>query len=75
MGGRRLKFHDLQRILGHYGVVIARTSGSHAIFAKGSASYPIPKRTEVAPCYVAGARRKFGLLPVDGVSDEEFFSR
>ena len=75
MGGKRLKFHDLRRILGTFGVVEDHTTGDHVVFAKGNRSYPIPKKKDVNPVYVKGARRKFGLTPADGVSDADLFSR
>jgi hypothetical protein len=45
----------------------------------GTYSYPIPKdkkkKDEIKDCYVKGVRKKFKLLPGDGVSDSEFFGR
>lgn len=79
MGKRRLKFHDLRRILRHFGVVEERSrgKGDHILFTRslpeGKFSYPIPDRTDVKPCYVKGVRRRLMLLPEDGVSDEEFY--
>jgi len=52
--------------------------GSHTVFWKtlpdGTYTYPVPTtRKDVLPCYVKGARRRFRLMPEDGISDEEFF--
>jgi hypothetical protein len=55
----------------------ARGKGSHVLFFKdlddGRYSYPVPNRDDVLPAYVKGCRKKFRLLPEDGVSDDEFF--
>ncbi len=81
MAKMRLKFYDLRRILRSYGVTEAknRGKGSHTLFEKqlsdGKYSYPIPNDTDVNPAYVKGARKKFRLLPSDGVTDPEFFSK
>jgi hypothetical protein len=81
MAKHRLTFHDLRRILASYGVSWQDPpgGGSHGKFVRnfpeGRYSYPVPVRREVLPCYVKGCRKKFRLLPEDGVSDDEFFSR
>jgi hypothetical protein len=81
MGKRRLKLTDLRRILTSFGVneTRHRGKGGHTLFWKefvdGRFSYPIPDRKDVLPCYVKGARKKFRLLPEDGVTDDDFFSR
>ncbi len=78
---RSLKLRDLTRILRSFGVERSdlRGKGSHVLFWKefpeGKFSYPVPKKPDVKPPYVKGCRRKFRLLPEDGVSDGEFFSR
>ncbi|MEX0676622.1 MAG: type II toxin-antitoxin system HicA family toxin [Pirellulales bacterium] len=81
MGKVRLKLRDLTRILQSYGVSFTkkRGKGDHILFWKqftdGRFSYPIPDKPDVLPCYVKGARKKFRLLPSDGVTDEEFLKR
>lgn len=81
MGKHRLKLSDLRRILLSFGVneTRGRGKGGHTLFWKqfpeGRFSYPVPNRTDVLPCYVKGSRKKFRLLPDDGVTDEDFFSR
>jgi len=81
MGKQRLKFDDLRRILRSFGVeeLAGRGKGSHTLYWKqfddGRFTYPVPNRKDVLPCYVKGARKKFRLLPDDGVTDEDFFSR
>ena len=79
MARQRLKLRDLKRILKRYGVdrEIGRGKGSHILFFKdfpeGRFTYPMPDRADVLPAYVKGCRKRFRLLPEDGVSDEEFF--
>jgi hypothetical protein len=81
MGRVRMKLRNLKRILRSFGVNEARSrgKGDHILFwkdfADGRFSYPIPDKPDVLPCYVKGARKKFRLLPADGISDEEFFRR
>jgi hypothetical protein len=81
MGKSRLKLNDLRRILRSFGVDedTSRGKGGHTLFYKqfedGRYSYPIPNKSDALPCYVKGARKKFRLLPKDGVSDEDFYSR
>ena len=58
----------------------SRGKGSHTLFFKqfddGEFTYPIPTHgKDVNPAYVKGARRKFRLMPEDGVSDDEFFAQ
>jgi hypothetical protein len=79
MAKHRLKLRDLKRILRRFGVdwTDGRGKGSHVLFFKdfddGRYSYPVPNRDDVLPPYVKGCRKKFRLLPEDGVSDEDFF--
>lgn len=81
MGKVRLKLNDLKRILSSFGVnhTKKRGKGNHILFWKefpeGRFSYPIPDKKDVLPCYVKGARKKFRLLPNDGVTDDEFLGR
>jgi predicted RNA binding protein YcfA (HicA-like mRNA interferase family) len=82
MGRRRLKLNDLRKILRSFGVEEdkAARKGSHTVFIRqfpeGTFTYPVPTHTkDVKPCYVKGCRKKFRLLPSDGVSDAEFFGR
>lgn len=81
MAKRRLTFNELVRILRSFGVQAdeAGGKGSHTKFWKqfpdGRFSYPVPHDKEVLPCYVKGCRKKFRLMPEDGVSDEDFFER
>jgi hypothetical protein len=82
MGKRRLKLHDLKRILRGFGAdwTKCRGKGDHILFWKdfpneGRFSYPIPDKSDVLPCYVTGARKKFRLRAEDGTSDEAFFGR
>ena len=79
MGKHRVTLQELIRILGRYGVMVDESAGkgSHIkfwkVFAEGRFSYPVPRQRDVLPCYVKGCRKKFRLLPEDGVSDEAFF--
>jgi hypothetical protein len=81
MGKRRLKPRDLRKILRSFGVQedSSRGKGGHTLFwiqfPDGLFTYPMPGRSDVLPCYVKGARKKFRLTPEDGISDEEFFGR
>jgi hypothetical protein len=75
----RLKLRDLRKILRTFDVNEdkSRGKGGHTLFWKdfpdGHFSYPIPDKPDVLPCYVKGVRKKFRLLPKDGVTDEDFF--
>jgi hypothetical protein len=82
MGKRRLKLNQLRKILRSFGVEEDKSAGkgSHTLFLRrlpdGVFTYPVPTHDkDVKPCYVKGCRRRFRLMPVDGVSDEEFFGR
>lgn len=81
MGKHRVKLHDLRRILASFGVEEDQSAGkgSHTKFFKqfpeGRFSYPVPLSKDVLDCYVKGCRRKFRLMPENGISDEDFFSR
>ncbi len=82
MGKRRLKLHDLRRILASFGVAEDKKAGkgSHTVFYRampdGVFTYPVPTHgKDVKPCYVKGCRKRFRLLPDDGVTDDDFFSR
>lgn len=81
MGRRKLKLHELRGILGRFGVQCdtSRGKGGHVLFFKafpdGTFSYPVPNRKDVLDCCMKGSRRKFRLLPEDGVSDDEFYGK
>jgi hypothetical protein len=81
MGKHRQKLHELKRILGKFGVQceMARGKGGHILFWKefedGRFSYPVPNKADVLPCYVKGSRKKFRLMPKDGISDEAFYGK
>jgi hypothetical protein len=82
MGKRRLKLNDLRKILRSFGIEEDKSAGkgSHTVFLRrfpeGVFTYPVPTHTkDVKPCYVKGCRKKFRLLPSDGITDEEFFGR
>jgi len=77
---RPLPMHRLQSILSRYGVGwdVSRGKGSHIMFYRdlpdGRFTYPVPRHDkDVKVCYVKGCRRRFRLLPSDGVSDKEFY--
>ncbi len=68
---------ELRRKLRHFGVSedASRGKGSHTLFYKdfpeGRFSYPVPVHgKDVKACYVRGARKKFRLLPTNGVTDQ-----
>ena len=77
----RLKLNQLRRILRSFGVVEdeSRGKGSNTLFLKkmsdGVYSYPVPKSKDVRDYVINGCRRKFGLTPEDGVTDDEFYGR
>jgi hypothetical protein len=82
MGKRRLKLNDLRRILASFGVSEDRSAGkgSHTLFLRtfpdGTFTSPVPTHSkEVKPCYVKGCRKKFRLMPEDGISDNDFYAR
>ncbi len=81
MARHRLKLHELRKILKRFGVSedASRGKGGHTLFYKfingDKFCYPIPTKTDVAPCYVRGCRKKFCLTKDDNVSDEEFFGK
>jgi len=40
----------------------------------GRFTYPVPTHDkDVKICYVRGCRKRFRLMPADGVSDKEFY--
>lgn len=76
----KLSLQKLRKRLAAFGVTEnkARGKGSHTLFEKvtdeGYRSFPVPTtRKDVLDCYVKAIRRKFKLMPEDGMSDEEFF--
>ena len=81
MGIKRiLTLKQLRKKLAEFGVSEDPSGGkgSHTVFWKtfsdGTYTYPVPTtRKDVLPCYVKGCRRRFKLMPEDGISDEEFF--
>ena len=81
MGKHRLKLRDLRKILRSFGVEedSSRGHGGHTMFFQhrdnGTFSYPVPGDKNVLPAYVKGCRKKFLLLPKDGVTDDDFFGR
>ena len=77
MPRRRLTIQQLRRVLKSFGVNedASRGKGSHTLFYRDTASYSMPTRRDVLPCYVDGCRKKFNLRPEDGVSDDDFYGR
>lgn len=81
MGKHRLKLRELRKILRSFGIEEdpSRGHGGHTMFFQhcenGTFSYPVLTDRNVLPCYVKGCRKKFLLLPKDGVADEDFFGR
>lgn len=78
---RSLPMRRLQSILSRYGVgwEVSRGKGSHIMFYRdfpeGRFTYPVPThKKDVLICYVKGCRKRFRLLPSDGVSDQEFYA-
>jgi len=79
MAKRRLKFHDLERILGSFGVSV-EAGAKHMKFVQvreeGRFTYPVPyTKSEVNDCYVKGCRKRFLLTEEHGVTDDDFYSR
>ena len=81
MAKHRIKLKVLRKILRSFGVGEEPSGGkgSHIKFTMqfndGVYSYPVPDERDVNPCYVKGCRKKFRLMPDDGVSDDDFFGR
>jgi len=79
------KWRDVKRVFGEYGVTAVEESArgrrrpKHPYLASRSGhKYPIPARKnsdDVQREYIEGARRRFGLTPENGVSDEEFYGK
>ena len=76
-----MRFDDFRRKLESFGVAFKRVKGSShwklsKVIEGRTRLYVIPvHRNEVKVCYIRPARRRFGLLPEDGVSDAEFRAR
>lgn len=82
MGSRKtLKLRELKAILASYGIECdtSRGKGGHVLFRAiiqgRPVSYPVPGDREVKQCYVSACRRRFGLTPNDGVTDDDFYGR
>jgi hypothetical protein len=74
--GSEMPIHDFMRKFKHYGVA-TRHASKHAMLEKTingvRVLFPVAvKHNKVDALYVHKARRRFGLLPKDGVSDKEF---
>ena len=53
-----------------------RGKGSHVLFlGPDQSAFPVPSHSEVTRSYINRFRRRFGLTSVDGITDEDFFSR
>ena len=75
MGGE-IAFHDFKRKFEHFGVNVSHGS-KHVHLEKTIKGERVPytvavKQHKVDDLYVHKARRRFKLLPEDGVSDEDF---
>jgi hypothetical protein len=82
MADRVLKLRKLRTILKRFGIEEDPSlgKGSHTTFIKrfpeGVVTYPVPTtRNDVLVCYVRGCRKRFRLLPADGVSDKDFYGK
>ncbi len=81
MPDRPLKLSKLIRILKRYGISWdpSRGKGSHGSFVKLLSDgrelvYPVPTHDkDVLWCYVRGARKRFKLTPLDGITDRDFY--
>jgi hypothetical protein len=77
----KLKRHEPRKILRSFGVLedSIRGKGGHTYFYRqfpeGEFGYPVPNKKDVKQVYVKRARRRFRLMPEDGVSDDDFYSR
>jgi predicted RNA binding protein YcfA (HicA-like mRNA interferase family) len=82
MSAPTLKLSEFRRILKSFGATEDKSAGkgSHTVFIKnvgaGTVTYPVPTtRNDVLPCYIKAVRKKFKLLPCDGISDDDFYGR
>ncbi len=57
----------------------SRGKGSHTYFYRrlpeGEFGYAMPTKPDVKAVYVKGLRKRLRLMPENGVSDQDFFSR
>ena len=73
-----MPYRDFARKFRHFGVEIeTQKRGSHVNMSKvvggQKCGYPVPvHNNQVRDWYVRAARKRFCLLPKDGVSDEAF---
>ena len=78
--GSSLNLNDFERIFKKHGVEIERTHGNHLKLEKilnGKKRIFIvamESGKKIKDVYVKKARRRFDLLPKNGVSDHDFFS-
>ena len=71
-----IKFRRFKRLFRRYGIQVVPGRKHFLLCSEDGRKYPVPARKEgddIERAYVEGARRKFGLTPGDGVSDEEFY--
>jgi hypothetical protein len=74
--GSEMAFHDFKRKFAYFGVAVGHGS-KHVHMEKMIKGECVPytvvvHKNKVDAVYVSKARRRFGLRPEDGVSDEEF---
>jgi len=79
------KWRDVKRVFAEYGIeavegaAAGRRRPKHPYLASPDGKkYPIPARKnsdDIFREYIESARRKFGLTPEEGVSDEAFYGK
>ncbi len=79
------KWRDVRKVFREYGIETREgASPGHRrpphplLVSPDGQKYPIPARgqnDDVSRHYIDGARRKFGLTPENGISDEEFWGK
>ena len=73
---RLIPFRRFKKLLRRYGIE-PTPGGKHPIFVSPDGrKFPMPNlkpSSDVERAYVDAARRKFQLMPQDGVSDDEFY--
>jgi len=74
---KTIKYRDFKALFRKYGITISPGT-KHPIMRRGKDKHPVPNfgpNDDVEKCYVTSARRKFKLMPEDGVSHRDFYKR
>ena len=82
---RTVKWRDLKRVFGSFGLTVSEGKSAghrrkrHAIASDAAGNkFPLPAHNpgdDIYRTYIEAARRRFGLTPSQGTSDDDFYGR